>query len=80
MAQIRIDYTAGFGQSVRIGYRIQGSNNPFVYTSPYPSYSDSPYFITGIPLGIYEVELTGVCPNCSGAQFGYPTVYPAISQ
>lgn len=80
MAQIRVDYTTDFGKSVRVGYRLQNSGNPFIYPTPFPTYADSPYYITGIALGIYEVELTSVCPNCSGAQFGYPTIYPAISQ
>ena len=80
MATITVNYTALFGQSVRIGYRVQNSGNPFVYPMPFPTYADSPYLITGVALGSYEVEITSVCPNCSGAQYGYPTIYPAISQ
>ena len=77
MATIRIDYELGFGYSMRVGYRVKNSSNPFTYTAPYPGYADSPYFIQNLPLEQYEVELTPVCPNCSGAQFGDPVVYPA---
>lgn len=79
MAQIRIDYTIEFGKSLRVGYRVQNSGNPFTYVTPYPTYADSPYFINGLPLQQYEVELTPVCPNCSGAQLGSPTIYPALN-
>jgi hypothetical protein len=79
MASITVNYTIPFGSSVRIGYRVQSSSDPFIYISPYPNYSGSPYTISGLPVGNYEVELTTVCPNCSGAVFGEPQVYPAIS-
>lgn len=79
MATIRVDYTVEFGHSVRIGYRVQNSSNPFTYVSPYPGYADSPYYIQGLPLQQYEIEITAVCPNCSGADFGSPQIYPALN-
>lgn len=80
MASITINYSIPFGSSVRIGYRIQASSSPFTYVNGFPSYNDSPYVISGLALGNYEVELTTICPNCSGGIFSAPTVYPAQSQ
>lgn len=80
MASITVNYTIPFGASVRIGYREIASSNPFVYLTNYPAYNDSPYTFGGLPVGNYEIELTTVCPNCSGGTFGEPQVYPAISQ
>lgn len=80
MAQITIDYSIPFGSSLRIGYRIQASSSPFTYITNYPNYNQSPYTISGLPVGNYEVELTTICPNCSGGVFADPVIYPAISQ
>jgi hypothetical protein len=79
MAQITINYSIPFGSSIRIGYRIQASSDPFTYVPGFPSYNDSPYTINGLALGNYEVELTTICPNCSGGIFASPVVYPAVS-
>lgn len=79
MASITINYSIPFGSSLRIGYRIQNSSNPFTYLSNYPTYNDSPYTFDGLALGSYEVELTTVCPSCSGGVFADPAVYPAQS-
>lgn len=80
MASITINYTIPFGASIRVGYREQASTNAFTYLPNYPSYNESPYTISGIPIGNYEVELTTVCPNCSGGIFADAVVYPATSQ
>jgi hypothetical protein len=80
MASITINYTIPFGASLRIGYRIQSSSSAFTYLTTYPSYNDSPYTFDGLPVGNYEVELTAICPNCTGGVFGEPQVYPATSQ
>jgi hypothetical protein len=79
MATIRVDYTIPFGTSIRIGYRLRNTSNPFVYINPFPNYSQSPYNIEDLPLGDYEVELTSVCPNCTGANYGDPVIYPAVT-
>lgn len=79
MADITVNYTVSFGASVRIGYRIQGSSSAFTYLPNYPTYNDSPYTISGLAVGTYEVELTAVCPNCSGGVFSDPVIYPAVS-
>lgn len=80
MAQITINYSIPFGSSVRIGYRIQNSSSTFTYVSGFPNYNQSPYVISGLALGTYEVELTTICPNCSSGIYASPVIYPAISQ
>lgn len=80
MASITINYSIPFGASIRIGYRVQNSSNPFTYLTNFPTYNDSPYVISGIPANNYEVELTTICPNCTGGVFGEPQIYPATSQ
>lgn len=80
MASITINYTIPFGSSMRIGYRIENSSSPFTYLTTFPTYNESPYVISGLAVGNYEVELTTICPNCTGGIFGEPQIYPAISQ
>jgi hypothetical protein len=81
MASIVINYSIPFGATVRIGYRVQNSSSSFTYVNPFPDYTQSPYTITGLPANNnYEVELTTICPNCSGGIFGTPVIYPAITQ
>lgn len=75
MASVSFNYTIPFGTSLRVGYRPQGSSGPYTYiTGTYPTYLQSPYTLSGIAPGNYDIELTTVCPNCSGAQFSSPTV------
>lgn len=79
MATIAVNYDIPFGTSIRIGYRVRNSSNPFTYVMPFPSYADSPYYIQDLPLATdYDVELTPVCPNCSGANYGDAVIYPAV--
>lgn len=66
-----------FGASMRVGYRIQNSSAAFTYLTTYPTYNESPFTFDGLALGTYEVELTTVCPSCSGGIFSEPTIYPA---
>lgn len=80
MASITVNYSIPFGSSLRIGYRIQNSSNPFTYITNFPNYNQSPYVISGLPIGNYEVELTTICPNCTGGVFADPAIYPATSQ
>lgn len=77
MATIRVAYDIPFGTSIRIGYRVQNSLSPFTYVMPFPSYAQTPFYIQDLPLQQYEVELTSVCPNCSGANYGSPEIFPA---
>jgi hypothetical protein len=78
MATLKINYTISFGANLRIGYRIQNSSSPFTYIPTYPTYNESPYEISDLAVGTYEVELTTICPNCGGGVFADPVVYPAI--
>lgn len=78
MAVLTINYTIPFGASLRVGYRIQNSSSPFTYVTTYPTYNQSPYTISGLAIGNYEVELTTICPNCGGGVFAEPAIYPAI--
>lgn len=78
MATITINYSIDPNQLLRVGYRLRNSGNPFVYTNPFPGYSQSPYLINSLALGNYEVELTKVCPNCTGSTYGDPVIYPAV--
>lgn len=80
MATITVNYTIPFGASIRIGYRIQSSSSAFTYVSTYPNYNQSPYIISDLPIGNYEVELTTICPNCTGGIFAEPVIFPATSQ
>lgn len=77
MASITIHYGLSFGASLRVGYRIQNSSAAFTYLTTYPTYNDSPFTFDGLALGNYEVELTTICPSCSGGVFSDATVYPA---
>ena len=79
MASITVQYTIPFSSSIRIGYRDVVSTGPFTYITPYPTYADSPFTFSGIPLGTYEVELTTICPNCAGGIYATPVVFPAES-
>ena len=79
MGQLVVTATIPFGSSARIGYKIKNSSNPFTYHTQYPTYNDFPYTIDGIAIGTYEVEITGICPNCSGAQYSDPIIVDALS-
>lgn len=74
MASLTVNYTAKFGSSVRIGYRIVASGSGFTYLNYYPSYNQSPFTIPGIPVGTYEVQINTICPTCSGGIFSPPEV------
>jgi hypothetical protein len=79
MATLVINYTIPFGANVRIGYKQQSSSGPYTYLTNYPSYNDSPYTISGLPIGNYQIELTTLCPNCSGGVFSDPIVVQAVT-
>lgn len=79
MATLNITASIPFGSSARIGYRIKNSANPFTYHNVYPNYSQFPYDITGLPVGAYEVEITVICPNCSGSIYSDPVVVDAVT-
>ncbi len=75
MGKIKISATVDFGTSLRVGYRVRSSISPFTYFSHYPKYNELPYtFQEEVPNGDYEVEVTGICPNCSGAEYSDPII------
>lgn len=61
--------TIEFGATLRIGYRVYGSTNPFTYLSSFPSYNDLPYTFSLPSNGIWEIEYTQICPSCSGSKY-----------
>lgn len=79
MANITVNATIVYKAALRIGYRIKNSSNPFVYIPAYPEQGDLPYSITGVPVGTYEVELTQICPNCSGGLYSSPIIVDAVA-
>lgn len=80
MASIIISATINPGASLRIGYRVKNSSNPFTYITAYPTANELPYIIEGLANLTYEVELTQICPNCSGGIYSTPIVLDALSQ
>jgi hypothetical protein len=79
MAKITVNATIVYNATLRIGYKIKNSSNPFVYVPAYPEQADLPYEITGVPVGAYEVELTQICPNCSGGLYSDPIIVDAVA-
>ncbi len=79
MAQITIQATIPFGSSLRVGYRLVASSDPFTYISDYLTSDDLPYDITSLASGLYEVELTTICPNCAGSTYSDPVIVEASS-
>lgn len=58
-----------FGTTLRIGYRIYGATNSYVYLNYFPSYNELPYQFEIPAPGIWEIEYTQICPSCSGANY-----------
>ena len=80
MASITIMATLVFNGSLRIGYRVKNSSNPFTYIPAYPTANELPYIITGLSSSTYELELTQICPNCSGGVYADPIILDALPQ
>jgi len=79
MGQLNITASIPFGTSARIGYRVKNSSNSFTYHSQYVNYNNFPYTIDDIPTGAYEVEITVICPNCSGSLYSEPLIVDAVT-
>ena len=80
MANITISATLNYNASLRIGYRVKNSSNPFTYVNAYPTANEIPYTITGLSSSTYEVELVQICPNCSGGIYSDPIIFDALPQ
>lgn len=78
MATLTVNYTIPFGSSIRIGYKVASSSDPYTYLNNYPSYNQSPYTFA-VPLGAYQVELTSICASCSGGLYSDPEVFQAVA-
>lgn len=61
-----------YGATLGIGYRIYGSISPFTPLGHFPSYNDLPYTFSLPSAGVWEIEYTQICPNCSGNKFSNP--------
>lgn len=61
-----------FGSTLGIGYRIYGSISGFTPHTHYPSYNELPYTFSLPSAGVWEIEYTEICPNCSGNKFSIP--------
>jgi hypothetical protein len=75
MGDVKITYTIPYGSVIRIGYKAQNSASPYTYLGTFPNPSQSPYTFSITPPGVYDVELTTICPNCSGSTPSDPIVY-----
>lgn len=60
-----------YGATLRIGYRVYGSANPYTYLTHFPNYNELPYAYT-LSTGIWEVEYTTLCPSCSLPTYSAP--------
>lgn len=61
-----------FGATLRIGYRVYGSTGAFTYLNYFPSYNELPYTFHLPSNGVWEVQYTQICPNCSGSKYSDP--------
>ena len=73
MGNIKITYTIPYGSALRIGYKAAGSSSAYTYLTTFPDAADSPYQFT-VPAGFYDVEISTICPNCSGNRYSDPYV------
>lgn len=67
MPFIEFNYSIPFNSSLRVGYRLAGSSGPYTYISSFPTYAESPYTLTVPLVTLYEIELSTMCPSCSGS-------------
>lgn len=71
---IKVEGPLDYGNVLRIGYRLNGSSGPYTYLNTYPAPEDLPYTFPVPAPGTYEVEVTAICPNCSGNRYSDPEV------
>lgn len=71
---IRVVYTIAYGSVARIGYKPFNSASPYTYLNVFPGPSDSPFEFTGPTTGAWDIEVTEVCPNCSGNRYSAPVL------
>lgn len=66
-----------FGSTLRIGYRPVGSVAAYTYLTPYITFNELPK-VFNLPVGAWELELTEICPNCSGGIYSNPVLTQII--
>lgn len=66
MGYIVIDYSIPPRERIKVGYRRYHSGSPFVYLSRLLYPTESPYTITGLAEGTYEIEVTAYKSSCGG--------------
>jgi len=79
MASLTVNYSVPFGASVRIGYKIVAAAGDYTYLGVYPTYNQSPFTISGIPVGTFQIQINTVCPTCSGGIISDPAIYLATT-
>lgn len=68
-----------FGASLKIGYRLNGSTNPYTYVAHTPTSNELPYNFFVPTSGDYQVEYSTLCVICTGSQFSDPeTTYVTV--
>lgn len=75
MGNVTLTYSIPIGTKLRIGHRPPASTGPFTYLPTNPTSEESPYTFV-LPQGLYDLELTTVCPNCSGNNFSDAFIQP----
>lgn len=73
MGTVRINGELELGQSIRIGWKVTASANPYTYLNTFPGPEDLP-FDFNLPAGQYDIETSTICPNCSGNVYSDPEV------
>lgn len=79
MGNLIISYNLAYGEKLRVGYRLSGSGSSFTYLPKMLSWNDSPYTITNLPDGQYDVELTAFTNDCRNSPCSQPLVYTTSS-
>ncbi len=77
MGNVRINAELEFGQSSRIGWKINGSAGPYTYLNSFPGPDDMPFTFI-LPAGTYDIEVSTICPNCSGNIYSDPEVKTVV--
>jgi len=65
--------TIPFGATLRIGYRTNGSTGAYTYLTYFPNYNQLPY-IYSLPVGVWQIEYSTICPSCSMPSYSEPQV------
>lgn len=70
----KVVYTIDNGQKVRICYRPFNSAGPYTCLNDFPGPEESPYTFSLPSSGDWEIQVTTICPNCSGNNYSDPVI------